>query len=342
MRNLVPAALLCLLACACGGHSDAPGIVIGDDGDGAASPDGDEPGDVGDGDGDTQVDPDEDAGEQPEPGDGDGDDESQGEVPGANLRFTESEQFGKYLSDAAGRALYMRRDDVAVADSSLLKTTCIGDCSDEWPPYDAENVIAGRGISEQDIVRFHRTDGTWQLAFKGHPLHYRADDEGTTDISGDSIDENGTFKGDGQAHWYVARDYEVFFYSKVDVRPYGTAIANKPFLTDGLGRTLYVYLSDTPGNGGSQPVSTCTSTDCLTKWPVWSVNVGEDMVVPSNLSAADFGTFMRDDGSEQTTYRGWPIYQFAADDTPGETSGDNQGKWHVFEPNLITSTPAAP
>lgn len=324
MRKVVPALLVCALTVACGGKSDVPGIVIADDGgdgdgDVTQPPPGDGDGDappVGNGDAGVGEEPEEDAGKKPT-----------GEVPGANLRFAESEEFGKYLVDAEGHALYIHVNDAAGKE----KTTCLGECADAWPPFDLEAFKLGNDILDEEVDRIHRDDGAWQVTYKGFPLYYHDKDASSTDITGDAIDENGDQKYDGQARWYLARNYDTFFYVSTLVRPEGQALFNKPFLTDGAGRAVYVYLSDTPGKNGSEPVSSCTSADCQMKWPVWSGSTA-DLVLPSNLDASDFGSFDREDGTSQLTYRGYPLYYFVDDDLPGEVAGHNVGDWRVIEP----------
>jgi predicted lipoprotein with Yx(FWY)xxD motif len=324
MRKVVPALFVCLLTVACGGKSDVPGIVIAD-GDDDAQGDGDGAGPLpGDGDGDEPTSG-EDGGVQEQPEEDAG--KPAGEVPGANLRFAESEQLGKYLVDAEGHALYIHVNDAAGKE----KTTCLGECATAWPPFDLEAAKPGNGIAAEDVDRIHRDDGAWQVTYKGFPLYYHDKDKNSTDITGDAIDENGAQAYDGQARWYVARKYDTFFYVSTLVRPEGQALFNKPFLTDGAGRAVYVYLSDTPGKNGSKPVSTCTTAECQTKWPVWS-DATKDLVLPSNLDASDFGSFEREDGTSQMTYRGYPLYYFADDDLPGEVAGHNVGDWRVIEP----------
>ena len=42
------------------------------------------------------------------------------------------------------------------------------------------------------------------------------------------------------------------------------------------------------------------------------------------------GSITRDDGSNQVTYNGWPLYYFAGDETPGDAEGQNSGGvWFV-------------
>jgi predicted lipoprotein with Yx(FWY)xxD motif len=47
--------------------------------------------------------------------------------------------------------------------------------------------------------------------------------------------------------------------------------------------------------------------------------------------AGALGTVTRPDGATQATYDGLPLYRFAKDTEPGQTSGDGvKGTWHVI------------
>ena len=101
-------------------------------------------------------------------------------------------------------------------------------------------------------------------------------------------------------------------------------VANTPglgsFLTDNSGMTLYVFVNDLPGT------STCTAA-CLAKWPAFFTSTP---IVAPPLSPADFSTVTRDDGIQQTAYRGRPLYYFSGDTSPGMTAGQGYNNlWTV-------------
>lgn len=92
------------------------------------------------------------------------------------------------------------------------------------------------------------------------------------------------------------------------------------FLTDSKGMTLYYYTLDTDGQ------SACYG-NCANAWPIFYVPA---ISVPSTLSAGDFGTITRTDGTQQTTYMGWPLYYWFKDKNPGEMTGEGVGKvWYI-------------
>jgi predicted lipoprotein with Yx(FWY)xxD motif len=317
MRLAVPFIALTLLSVACGGLSEAPGIPTGvdidDDEDEIPDANTPEPPEEDSGTEDAGV-PVVDAGEPVDD-----------EIPGANVRLRSNDAFDGYLTDAKGRALYMYVEDLA----GSRKTACLNSCAVDFAPFDALELVAGNGLDEKDFVRFHRDDGAWQQSYKGHPLYYRTDEVGSTEVTGDGT----------RGLWYVARDYSVFRMKRKDVAPLGNGLFGTPFLTDGLGRALYVYLTDTPGDASTAPVSTCEG-ECLVKWPVWSSD--EDItktIMPSSFGPELFGVFEREDGTKQLTFRGFPLYYFLDDDLPGEAAGHNQGEWRVVDP--LTFAPEA-
>jgi predicted lipoprotein with Yx(FWY)xxD motif len=95
------------------------------------------------------------------------------------------------------------------------------------------------------------------------------------------------------------------------------------FLTDAKGMSLYVFKKDSPGK------SACAG-DCVAKWPIY---FREKVGVTGNLKGADFGNITREDGQKQTTYRGMPLYYFAGDKAPGDTSGQGvRDVWYLATP----------
>jgi predicted lipoprotein with Yx(FWY)xxD motif len=97
------------------------------------------------------------------------------------------------------------------------------------------------------------------------------------------------------------------------------------FLVDGKGMTLYLFTKDTPGT------STCYDK-CATAWPPLLTN--GTPVAGTGVDASKFGTTTRTDGTTQVTYNGWPLYYFAKDQQPGDTTGDGVGSvWYLITPS---------
>ncbi|EXL09109.1 COG4315 family predicted lipoprotein [Aquamicrobium defluvii] len=88
--------------------------------------------------------------------------------------------------------------------------------------------------------------------------------------------------------------------------------------TDTNGMTLYTY--DRDGDG----VSNCYDT-CATNWPP----------LPAAADAqpqGDWTIVERTDGSRMWAYEGKPVYTFARDQKPGDTTGDGVNDvWHIVK-----------
>ncbi len=95
-------------------------------------------------------------------------------------------------------------------------------------------------------------------------------------------------------------------------------------LTDGNGKSLYLFSDDAKGT------SICLE-GCLNIWPVFYT---ENLRLGAGLDIADFETITRTDGTNQTTYKGWPLYYYSGDVNAGDTSGDNVGnQWFIAKPD---------
>lgn len=108
------------------------------------------------------------------------------------------------------------------------------------------------------------------------------------------------------------------------------------YLTDGTGRTLYLWVADTGGK------SVCSGA-CATYWP--PVTAAGTVTASGGAQTSDLGTFTRSDGSKQVTYSGHPLYYYAGDSGPGMTKGQgNNGfgaKWWLVAPSGASITGAS-
>ena len=95
-------------------------------------------------------------------------------------------------------------------------------------------------------------------------------------------------------------------------------------LTGTSGKTLYYFASDIAGQ------SQCSGS-CLTNWPVF---YKETPTLGTNLTATDFTTITRADGTKQTAYKGWPLYYYAGDTKAGDVAGEKLNNvWFVAKPS---------
>ena len=87
------------------------------------------------------------------------------------------------------------------------------------------------------------------------------------------------------------------------------------------GMTLYVFANDTGDK------STCNG-DCAGTWPPLlgdgsQVNAGDGVT-------GTFGTTTRDDGSQQITHGGQPLYYYSGDKAAGDSKGEGiGGVWSI-------------
>lgn len=97
------------------------------------------------------------------------------------------------------------------------------------------------------------------------------------------------------------------------------------YLTDAEGRSLYLFTRDEQGGP-----STCYE-QCAENWP--PLIIEGDAEAGEGTDASLLGTVVRDDGSTQVTYHGWPLYYFARDEAPGDRAGQGVGEvWYLVSP----------
>jgi predicted lipoprotein with Yx(FWY)xxD motif len=91
-------------------------------------------------------------------------------------------------------------------------------------------------------------------------------------------------------------------------------------LVDAKNMTLYVFDKDAAGK------SACNGP-CATNWPPL-------MAATDAKASADWSVVTRDDGGKQWAYKGKPLYTWAKDTKPGDTTGDgvNNNTWHIAAP----------
>lgn len=101
------------------------------------------------------------------------------------------------------------------------------------------------------------------------------------------------------------------------------------YLVDADGRSLYLFLADSPG------ISTCYDA-CAEAWPPYLAPQGTTMVGDPAVQADLLGTLERRDGGTQVTYGGWPLYYYVEDQGPGEITGqdieDFGAEWYLVSP----------
>jgi predicted lipoprotein with Yx(FWY)xxD motif len=71
---------------------------------------------------------------------------------------------------------------------------------------------------------------------------------------------------------------------------------------------------------------------CASAWP--PLTTADQPIAGAGVSASKLGTTKRGDGTSEVTYNGHPLYTFAGDSAPGETTGqgsdDFGAEWYVL------------
>ena len=222
---------------------------------------------------------------------------------GTTVTVASDQELGTILTDGEGNTLYVFTPDVAG------QATCADGCLDNWPAFAGDTLsVEGAGLREADFASVTRSDGTEQFTYQGYPLYYFAGDQQPGDTNGEGVGEV----------WFVAKpDYSVMIGTQ-EVAELGEV----SYLTDEQGNSLYYFANDVAG------VSNCED-GCLDNWPAFLV---DDVVAPSLLSQNEFAMITRNDGAQQVTYRGRPLYFFAGDTQRGDTNGEGVGEvWTVAD-----------
>ena len=201
--------------------------------------------------------------------------------------------------------LYLRTGD------ERNKSNCAEDCAKTWPPLlTAGDALAGEGVTIQVLKSITRDYGSNQVAYNGWPLYYFAGDEAPGDAKGQNTG----------GVWFVVSIYggpkQNNAIVKVSEHPdLGT------ILTDASNRTLYLFTVDER----DQP--NCLH-GCAMAWP--PLLTRGDSTAGEGIAGGRLTSVTRDDGSEQITYNGWPLYYYALDQRPGDARGQNSGLiWYV-------------
>ena len=171
-----------------------------------------------------------------------------------------------------------------------------------------------------------------QVTYNGWPLYHWAKDQKPGDTTGQGVG----------GVWYLIspKGEEI----EVGVAPAATPAASNPtpqaaaaamvnvatadpfgqFLTDDKGMTLYMYTKDT------KDTSNCYDK-CAAAWPPLYTEGAP--AGGEGIDASLLGTTTRTDGKMQVTYNGWPLYHWAKDQKPGDTTGQGVGGvWYLISP----------
>lgn len=189
-------------------------------------------------------------------------------------------------------------------------SNCADDCAVNWPPLTVESADAVvKGVNLWgEVGTIERADGTLQVTYNGWPLYYWHEDAARGEANGEGRGER----------WYTVPAETVALDSSAELGDYLVAYN---------GMTLYTFANDEPG------VSTCAD-DCATAWPPFTVRPGTALAGGPGVTG-ELATIERADGTLQVTYDGWPLYFWAEDTAPGDTTGQGVGDvWFVVSPEM--------
>lgn len=99
---------------------------------------------------------------------------------------TKSGASGTYLTDSAGRTLYL------FAPDTKTTSNCDGACATNWPPLTTTGkATAGSGVNASATTTITRSGGAHQVTYNGHPLYYFIADKAAGDTNGQGVNAFG-------------------------------------------------------------------------------------------------------------------------------------------------------
>jgi predicted lipoprotein with Yx(FWY)xxD motif len=221
--------------------------------------------------------------------------------PGFALNIAYKPGVGNYLTDGNGRTLYYSSQDTvgaSLASNATLKT---------WPIYYAGNISAHPLLDPTYVTYIRVSGGLLQIAYRGWPLYYYAKDKSQGDTLGDGVGGFFVFK--------VVPLYTVML---------GSSNGTGTHFCDDNGMSIYWTSLDAPGTSN-------VAGSALDTWI--PVNLYGLYVVPSSLNVSDFSSITRSDGTQQTTYKGWPLYYYAGDRSGAAAGNGANGVWWAVDPS---------
>jgi predicted lipoprotein with Yx(FWY)xxD motif len=244
----------------------------------------------------------------------------QSTAPGVGIEVATHPSFGEILVDSEGMTLYMFTVD------EPNQSNCDEGCLQVWPPLLAEGEVdAGDGVDPTLIGTGTMLDGRSIVTYNEMPLYYWAGDTQPGDTNGQGVNNvwfvvspQGEMIDEEISSSSPVENDEVVMVNVANHSQYGK------ILVDGEGITLYMFTKDGPDQ------SNCAD-GCLAAWPPLlasgEVQAGDD------VDGAMLGTADLADGRQIVTYNQMPLYYWAGDTKPGDSSGQNVNEvWFVVSP----------
>lgn len=232
--------------------------------------------------------------------------------------------FGKILVDGTGLTLYVFTVD------GPDQSNCDANCLAIWPPLKTSGTPKlGPGVDASLVGTAILADGSKIVTYDHMPLYYYSKDTQPGQTMGQDIG----------SVWFVISPDGKPIKEPISSAPVETPLASSPeptinvttdatfgqILVDGNGMTLYIFTKD------SRDQSNCDAS-CLAKWP--PLLTQGYPVFGSGVDASKLGSTELADGTTIVTYDHRPLYYFAGDSKPGDTSGQGLGSvWYVISPS---------
>jgi predicted lipoprotein with Yx(FWY)xxD motif len=109
--------------------------------------------------------------------------------------------------------------------------------------------------------------------------------------------------------------------------------AHGAYLTDAVGRAVYLFTNDRQGTGETKAMSKCYDS-CTQDWP--PLTTAGKPQAGHQAQESLLGILQRQDGRTQVTYNGWPLYYYAMDRAQGQPTGHDVqsfgGEWYLIQP----------
>jgi len=254
-----------------------------------------------------------------------------------DINLSTNATLGKYLSNKQGLTLYMFANDADGVSS------CTGGCESVWPAFTADMTTAKLdvGLTAANFATITTASGKKQVTYKGWPLYTYS--PSANDGYGNPVNRPeaaGSTTGDGVGGlWFIAKpDYTIMLANKqltgldgnIYKSDYTIGVGKTVYFTSGKGRTIYTFSVD------SFNVNKFTKAD-FSNNAVWPIYEQEQIVAPSILNRASFGTITVA-GRKQMTYKGWPLYHFGQDIDRGLNKGVSvpiAGTWPVAVKDVV-------
>lgn len=116
-----------------------------------------------------------------------------GPVISAALGVEYNGEYGPYIADSDGRALYLLKGEVSG------EIDCYAACAQVWRPFIAPQgspTAADPNVQANLIGVIRRDDGSMQVTYNGHPLYYYVRDLGPEQTTGQDVH-------DAWGEWYL-------------------------------------------------------------------------------------------------------------------------------------------